>query len=107
VLVNYFTKKLAKAKMKLNHYKQLLENFKKAPVVAKQKFKVGDKVRIKDGWSNSYLYVPSLAKYVGLEGEVRIFSYSTGNCKIRTALDGHALDSSLYNFPPEALELVL
>lgn len=114
-IVTLFKCKVAKAKMKLNHYKQLLCNLTAAEKLGKepehlsrkQEVKIGDKVKIKDGWQNSYLYVHWLAEYIGLEGNVRTVSSETGNYKVRTELDSHMPDRFLYNFPPEALEIVL
>jgi len=108
--------RIGKAKMKLNHYKQLLNNLLIAEQLYKEtehlfkkqneeEFKVGDKVKIKDGWQNSYLYVPRLAKFIGLEGLVISIS-ELGNYKVRTSLDVRMLDNDLYSFPPKALELV-
>lgn len=95
-----FRDKIGKAKMKLNHYKQLLGNFK----ANKRKFKVGDRVCIV-----GRPLATRVTKYIGLTGEVRVVT-AAGNYKVRTEIDKEGDDTAwgvLYNFPLEALELAL
>lgn len=92
--------KIGKAKMKLNHYKQLLNNLK----ANKSEFKVGNRVRIV-----GCPFFTNITNYIGLIGEVRVVT-AAGNYKVRTERDREGNDAAcgiLYSFPPEALELSL
>lgn len=97
-------KQLCNAKMKLNHYKQLLATFNKAPTAIKQSFKVGDKVRIRNGWQNNNLFIPVLRNYIAKEGTVIAIEGSA--YKVRTEIDHLFKDYALFLFPEEALELM-
>lgn len=118
----YFIDRIAKAKMKLNHYKQLLGNltaaeqlYKKTEhLFRKQEFKVGDKVKVVSGkWQRCSSYLDFLYEYIGVEGVVVEVYISPSADRysyfVRTTLDVNdegIPDEVVYNFPPEALELI-
>lgn len=97
--LHLFRDKIGRAKMKLNHYKQLLANLK----ANKSEFKVGNTVRIV-----GCPFFTNITNYIGLIGEVRVVT-AVGNYKVRTEMDREGNDAAcgiLYSFPPEALELI-
>jgi hypothetical protein len=111
-LWQYFTTRIGNAKMKLNHYQQLLSNITVAEqlyketeyLFKKQSFKVGDKVMVKDGWQNSEWYIPAIVKYIGCECIIR-HVYGAGYELYR--IEDTKPEYIPFFFPPEALELVL
>ena len=98
----YFRAKIARAKGKLNHYKQVLAITPQDGVADTELLQKGVTVKIVRA-SRKSLWVRPMDKYIGLLGTIEAITTS-GNYKVKTELDLNP--DMLYYFPPESLKFI-